>query len=200
MTTTIRPITLAAVGAIIVSTFAAHSLSGQAEPSRSHLEFLISSGRLVPTGNRNNVIQAAGMTTAQLSYMVRPTLGLTGTFAWARSRDLGSLELQRLDIFGYDLGAEFRTARPFGNGALTFRPFAGAGAGGRSYDYRHLDVDASHHLAAYASAGGDLGVRRVHLRVEVRNYISGFTPLQGGGSTSTRNDVVVMFGLRLAKR
>jgi len=48
--------------------------------------------------------------------------------------------------------------------------------------------------------GGELGVRRIRLRVEARDYVTGFRPLAGGGSSDTRNDVVVMAGLRLTRR
>jgi hypothetical protein len=83
---------------------------------------------------------------------------------------------------------------------MTFSPFAGTGAGGRSYNYRKLHIEATHNIGAYASVGGELGVRRARLRLEVRDYASGFKPLTGEGSTRTGNDVVVMAGLRLVSR
>jgi hypothetical protein len=176
-------------------------VAAQSEPTpRPHLEVLVSWGRLMPTGNANEVIQSAGMTTLQLSWVARPTLAITATGGWARSRDVGSIDQPRLDILGYDLGAEFRTARALGDGAVTLRPFAGLGAGGRSYKYRHLEVDATHQLAAYGSAGVVAGLDRVQLRVELRDYLSGFAPLQGGGPTATRNDLVMLVGLRFVKR
>ena len=83
--------------------------------------------------------------------------------------------------------------------AWKFAPFIGIGGGTRSYNYRKLDVDATHNLAAYGSVGGEFGSRRIHLRTEVRDYVSSFKPLVGGGTAATRNDVVVMVGLRFAK-
>ena len=74
-------------------------------------------------------------------------------------------------------------------------PFAGIGAGARSYNYRSLDVDATHNLAAYGSVGGELERGRFSLRIEARDYVSGFKPLAGVGSTATRNDVVVLAGI-----
>jgi hypothetical protein len=38
---------------------------------------------------------------------------------------------------------------------------------------------------------------RVGLRLEARDYVSGFRPLVGGGSARTRNDVVALLGLSL---
>ena len=87
-----------------------------------------------------------------------------------------------------------------GGGAITFSPFAGVGAGGRSYNHRSLDVDATHNVAAYGSAGAELGIRRVRQRLEVRDYVTGFRPLDGVGAARTGNDVVVMAGLRFVRR
>jgi hypothetical protein len=40
---------------------------------------------------------------------------------------------------------------------VTFRPFVGAGAGGRSYNHRKLDLDATHDVAGYGTVGGEFG-------------------------------------------
>jgi hypothetical protein len=83
---------------------------------------------------------------------------------------------------------------------MSFTPFAGIGAGGRSYNYRKLDVDATHNLAAYGSVGGELGIRRLRVRLEARDYVTGFKPLSGVGTARTGNDVVVMAGFRIVGR
>jgi hypothetical protein len=192
--------TRSVLGALLLAMTAGPVAAQSASTARPHLEVLVTSGRLMPTGNRDEVIQSAGMTALQLSWVARPTLAITATGGWARSRDIGTIDQPRLDVFGYDLGVELRSARPIGRGTVTFRPFAGLGAGGRSYNYRHLDVDATHQLAAYGSAGGEVGVSRVHLRLELRDYLSGFSPLQGNGVRTTRNDLVILVGLRFVKR
>jgi hypothetical protein len=40
---------------------------------------------------------------------------------------------------------------------------------------------------------------RVGLRLEARDYVSGFRPLVGGGSARTRNDVVALLSLSLKR-
>lgn len=55
-------------------------------------------------------------------------------------------------------------------------------------------------MAAYGSAGGEFGISRVRLRLEARNYVTGFKPLNGEGAADTRNDVAVMAGLRFSTR
>ena len=72
-------------------------------------------------------------------------------------------------------------------------------SGARSYNYRNLDVDATHNVAAYAATGGEVNAGRVGVRLEVRDYVAGFKPLTGAGTASTRNDVVIMVGLRFRK-
>lgn len=165
--------------------------------------FLVASGTLIPTGTQRGDIQRANLTAAQLLYVVRPDFAVVATLGWARSRDAAE---QRLDIVSYDVGIEARpTQWVFGNG-VTLSPFVGAGLGARSYNARNSNTDASHRLAAYLSAGGELGIRRVHLRLEVRDYVSGSNSAgaaaSGGsagdqGAGGSRNDVVAMLGLYL---
>jgi hypothetical protein len=168
-------------------------------PQPASWEFRVSSGALVPTGIQRDVLKNAALTVAQVSYVVRRPLAITGSFGWARSNDLGSVGAPKLDVFTYDLGAEARAPQWFAGHALTFNAFAGGGAGGRSYNYRNLEVDATRNVAAYGAVGGEVGIRRVHVRVEVRDYVGGFTPLVGGGHGDTRNDVVMMAGLRFGR-
>jgi hypothetical protein len=165
-------------------------------PPATGWEFRVTSGALVPTGSQRNFLKDAPVSTAQLSWVVRPSLAVTGTFGWARSRDLASPDNPKLDVFTSDLGVEARSAQWFADRSVTFSPFVGVGAGARSYNYRSLNVDATHNLAGYGTVGGELGMGRVGLRLEVRDYASGFRPLAGGGKSDTRNDVVIMAGLR----
>jgi hypothetical protein len=197
----IQSVILAAVAGC---TLAASNLSGQtAEPSQqttspkpARWELLVPSGALLPTGAQRDAIKRANITAVQLTYVARPMLAITSTFGWARSRDVAMSGAPRLDVFTYDLGAEIRAPR----WKKGFTPFAGAGAGGRSYNHRKLDVEATHNLAAYGSVGGELAIKRVAVRVEARDYVAGFKPLNGAGASRTGNDVVVMAGLRLLSR
>jgi hypothetical protein len=82
---------------------------------------------------------------------------------------------------------------------LTLSTFLGAGVGGRSYNYRGLEFDATHNAAAYGTVGGEAGLGRVRLRLDVRDYIAGFKPLDGIGISSTHNDVVAMFAVSFVR-
>lgn len=193
---TIRSATILALAAIHAASLAAQA---PAAPQTRRLEIRVPGGAFLPSGSLRQELKDGRLTALQLSYVLRPTLAVTGTFGWTGSRDLASAGTPRVDVFTTDFGLE---ARPtvWGRGRVTFSPFVGAGAGARSYNYRSLDVDATHNLAGYVAAGGELGIRRVGLRVEVRDYVTGFKPLAGAGRGATRNDVMVMVGVRFNRR
>ena len=156
----------------------------------------MTSGAFVPTGSQRASLTNAQVTAAQVAWVVRSSLAITGTFGWARSRDRGLVNTPKLDVFTSDVGVEARPKQWFAESAVSLSPFAGVGAGVRSYNYRRLDVDATNNVAGYAAVGGELGRGRVGLRLEVRDYATGFTPLAGAGRSEMRNDVVMMVGLR----
>jgi hypothetical protein len=168
-------------------------LTAQEQASKSRWELGIPSGTLIPTGSQKDAIRRGNLTAIQLMYVARPHLAITSSFGWARSRDVLTSGSPKIDVFTYDAGAELRAP----GWTKNFTPFAGAGVGGRSYNHRKLDLDATHNLSAYASAGGELAVRRVRVRLEARDHVSGFKPLTGAGEARTSNDVVVMAGLRI---
>lgn len=193
---------VAALGCTLI---AAGPLSAQTtEPSTQaktgRWSFLVPSGAIVPTGAQRHAIKRGNLSAVQVAYVARPGFAVTSMAGWARSRDIASAGDPKLDVFTYDIGAEVRAPQWVAGNGMTLRSFAGAGAGGRSYNYRKLDVDATHNVAGYVSAGGELGVRRVGVRLEARDYVAGFKPLGGAGASRTGNDVVVMVGLRLLPR
>lgn len=190
--------------AIAAMLFAATSGAAQTQTVPDHKpgwQLIVNSGTMVPTGAHRDAIKRGKVTSAQVAYVVRPSVAVTASFGWGRTRDIATVGDPRVDMFTYDVGGEVRADRWLAGTTLDFSPFAGIGAGGRSYNYRNLDVDATHNLAAYASAGGEIGVgSRVKLRLEARDYVTGFKPLTGTGAADTRNDLSVMAGLRLKVR
>lgn len=187
-----------ALTALIITATHTSAQTQDVPADEPHWEFIVNSGALVPTGAQRGAIKRGKATAAQLSYVVQERFAVLASFGWVRTRDVASDDDPKVDMFTYDVGAEVRANRWLDGGTLSFSPFAGIGAGGRSYNYRSLDLDATHNLAGYASAGGELGIGgRVKLRLEARDYITGFKPLHGGGAVDTRNDVTVMVGLKV---
>lgn len=163
-------------------------------------EIRVPSGSFIATGAQGDQLKDAHLTALQLSWVVRPHLAVTGTFAWARSRDLTIAGTPKIDVFTSDVGLEARSAEWSAGKHVSLSTFAGFGAGARSYDYVKLDASARTNIAGYAAAGGEIGVRRVALRIEARNYTTGFKPLVGAGTSDTRNDMVVMATVRINRR
>ena len=199
--TTLRPTVrhAAAATAAVVSIVASRPATAQAPAPGHGWELLAASGALIPTGAERASIKDAPLSTVQLSYVAHSRFAITTMVGWARSRDLATANTPKLDVFTYDLGVETRAPRRIASNRLSLTPFMGMGLGGRSYDYRKLDADATHNLAGYASAGGELGAGRVHLRLELRDYVSGSKPLGASAYSATRNDLVAMIGLRFTK-
>jgi len=194
-------VSVAALVSAFVVVANAQAQAQDAPAHKPHFEFIVNSGTVVPTGTQRAAIKRGGLTAAQLSYVLRPAFALTASIGWARTRDIATAGNPRLDMFTYDVGGELRANRWIASKTLSLSPFAGIGAGGRSYNYRSQDVDATHNLAAYGSAGGEIGIgSRVKLRLEARDYVSGFKALNSGSPADTRNDVSMMVGLRLKVR
>ena len=187
-------IAVGVLGLLLSSPVVSAAQSASAQPGK--FEFRMTGGGLVATGAQRNFLKDAQYSAAQVSWLMRPSLAVTGTFGWARSRDVASANSPKLDVFTSDLGVEARPAKWNLSRAVTFSPFVGVGAGARSYNYRKLDVDATNNLAGYGAVGGELGVGRVGVRIEARDYATGFKPLTSRGSSDTRNDVVIMAALR----
>jgi len=193
--------TLGALGALGMLLLSARTSAAQSSTvSASAWEIRFTGGVFIPTGHQRSNLKDAQMSAAQVSWLVRPSLALTGTFGWARSRDLTSADSPKLDIFSTDVGIEARPAHWGADRMISFSPFAGLGAGARSYNSRQRDVDARSSVAGYGAVGGELGVGRVGVRLEVRDYATRARPLVGPGTPGARNDVVFMAGLRFNRQ
>jgi hypothetical protein len=188
----------AVAGLVAIGFCASSGAAGaqEAGPSRrGGLELRPFVGAYLPTGNQRDLLRDAFHVGAQASYRVIPQLAITGTFAWSPSKDRVTRGDQSIDIFHYDVGVEGRAASWLRGTTWDFTPFVGLGVGGRTYDYRDLDVDAVSKFAGYGALGGEFGFGRVGVRVEGRDYLSRFSPLTGRGASDTRNEITAATGL-----
>jgi hypothetical protein len=152
-------------------------------------------GALIPTGPSREFLKNALLAGGQVSVRILPQLAATGTFAWSPNNDRSFLGAPTLDVYQYDLGLEARGAGWFEGDGWHFTPFAGLGVGGRTYNYRNLDFRSTTDVDGYGAVGGELGYGRIGLRVEGRDYISQFHPLNGIGPTANHNDVALGAGV-----
>lgn len=201
-----RPITrrlLAAVPALLIAASAHAQIpttGHQGALPDGRWEVLTSSGALVATGAQRDAVKDAPLSTIALFYRLRANVALTTSAGWARSRDLTTTDQRKLSVFSYDLGAEWRASVWPTSAGTHVMPFAGAGVGGRSYDHRGVASEATHGLASYAAVGAEIGVRRLRLRLEARDYVSAFRAAGTTGSATSRNDLMLLAGLRFTRR
>lgn len=186
------------VGAFLLSIGTATAAAAQVDAPR--WQFRIATGSYVPTGDLRAEVKRAPVIAAQLSRAISPAFAVTGTLGWARSRDLATTDATKLDILTADLGLEATAGTHQISKMFSFTPMVGVGTGMRHYNHRNLAVDATTTLGGYLAAGGEIGIGRVGLRLEVRDYLTNFTPLIAGGRSAVRNDVMLLGALRIKRR
>jgi|CXWL01.1.fsa_nt_gi hypothetical protein len=186
------------VGALLLSISTATAAPAQVEAPR--WQFRIATGSYVPAGDLRAEVKRAPVIAAQISRSITPSIAVVSTVGWARSRDLATVDATRLDILSADLGLEAQASTRRISTTFSFTPIVGLGSGIRYYNHRHLAVDETTALGGYLAAGGEVGIGRVGVRLEVRDYLTNFTPLIAGGRSSVRNDFMLLGALRIKRR
>jgi hypothetical protein len=155
-------------------------------------------GAYLPTGEHANVLKPGTVVGFQAMVKASEYLSAVATAAWSLTEDKTASLDGAVEVLPYDLGAEAGMNRALANG-MVLRPFVGLGIGGRSYGYRDREPHPQHSLSGYGAAGGQLQLGRLGLRIEARDYISGFKGLSGElAQRKTRNDVTIATGLAVA--
>jgi len=93
----------ALMAAALIGTAATVARPVRAQVPQPRWELVIPGGKLIPTGSHRDAIQTGGMTAAQLAYVARPSIAVTATFGWARSRDVASVGQAKLDVFLFEV-------------------------------------------------------------------------------------------------
>lgn len=156
-------------------------------------------GAYVPTGDQRDLVKDAVLVGSTLAVRATPALTVTGGFGWSPTEERPRITGDNtVDLFQYDVGLELGRDLALGRTSWSWRPFIGAGAGGRTYHYRDLDVDAETDFAGYGAAGVQFDAGRVGLRFEGRDYVSSFDGLQGEmAESAARNDLFLVGALML---
>jgi len=173
--------------------FLAIGSAASAQNITRFLEIRPLAGAFLPTGQLRDVLDDAAIYGIQAAMEYRPTLHFVGSFQWIPGHNSMVAVDDAVNIFQYDLGAEFNLLRPMGRG-WDFKPFLGAGFGGRTYNYDAMSLATNTCTAGYGVVGTEFQYRVTAIRLEARNYVSCFKDPVVGGS-KTRNDVGLSVGL-----
>ena len=171
------------------------STSAVAQPSqRVRPEIRPFVAAYLPAGALRDEFKSATTLGAQAALEVSPFMHVVGTVGWTDGHNkYASFSDDVTYIWQYDVGAEFNLTREWGSSWL-IKPFLGAGAGGRTYDYQAINVGTNTCTAGYSTIGSELQKGVMALRFEARNYLACFkSPLTG--EKKTRNDVGIAFGV-----
>ncbi|HEX6533905.1 MAG TPA: outer membrane beta-barrel protein [Gemmatimonadaceae bacterium] len=164
-------------------------------------------GAFLPTGDLSDQLESAVLVGAQVGWHFHPNLAVTGSFAWAPTKDkttaitgndLFTGREEKVDLFQYDIGLEGRL--PIATeAAWGVTPYATLGVGGRTYSYRDIDdVDSQTNFLGFGALGVDIAPKTgiLGIRLEARDYVSAFKGLRGElDERKARNDVQLAGGL-----
>ena len=181
--------TIAAAGLLIAMSAA------QAQESKPvRLEVRPFAGRYLPTGTQGGEFKQAPTFGVQGALELSSNIHVLASVGWTDGETKNeTLALRGTQMLQSDLGIEANGVREIGTQYL-LRPFAGIGAGARSYRYKEPGVANSTTPAGYLTLGSELQRSAVALRLELRGYVSRFNvPLND--ETQFRNDMAFMFGL-----
>jgi hypothetical protein len=183
------------IGAVVVAALlAVASTAGSQEVSGGFTpEIRPFVGVYVPTGPMQDQFKSASMAGIQMAVEMSRNFHVLGSVGWTHGHSKLPIARDRTDIWQYDVGVEANLVRPLDDVWL-LRPFAGIGAGGRTYDYRAPGIGSQRCTAGYGSLGTEVQRGDVAFRLEGRDYLSCFeSPVTG--RKSTLNDVGISFGL-----
>lgn len=150
-------------------------------------------GVYLPEGEIKTESKSGTMLGVQGALELSRHFHVLGSFSWT----FGHSRVQELDhsqsfMWQYDAGVELNLLRKRGGNWL-FRPFAGLGAGGRTYDYRASNAGRTECGASYASIGTEMQRGSVAWRLETRGYLACYeSPITH--ERHTGNDFGILFG------
>jgi hypothetical protein len=156
-------------------------------------EFRPFAGANIPTGPQRDVFTDGGMLGAQVALEINPSLHVLGSFGWVASQTTYVVSNDHVNMFTYDVGVEFDVVQPLG-GAWELKPFAGIGAGGRTYTYRGPLPDRTT-PSAYVAVGTEFQISPWAFRLEVRDNVFGYKAPLAGAEMDVRNDIGLSLGL-----
>lgn len=149
-------------------------------------------GMFVPAGAMRDELDLSPLLGAQAALQVSPRFHVVAALGWTFAHS-AFLATTATDIYHYDAGIEFNRPVPF-NALWTLIPFAGAGGGGRTYDFRMDGAPSSTCAAGYLAAGVELEAEVIGVRGEMRNYLA-CSPAPVSVERRTRHNVTLALAI-----
>ena len=151
-------------------------------------------GMYVPTGTQRDLFDDAAMYGVQAALELRPSFHLLGTLGYVPGQTKYTTFKNDVQIIQYDVGFELNMVRPLGETWL-FKPFAGLGAGARTYEYDNATLKNRTCAAGYGALGMEFEFNRAAIRFEGRDNVYCFRSAIPDIKSKTRNDVGFSLGL-----
>lgn len=169
----------------------ATALSAQERWRPTSAEIRPFAGVFLPVGALRSDFKSATMVGAQAAIEANRHIHGVASVGWTHGHNKLFVD-DVTHIWQYDLGAEFNAVKQMG-WDWYFRPFVGAGAGGRTYDYVATDAKTTTCTAGYGSVGAEVQRNVLAFRAEARNYLSCYeSPVSA--RKHTRNDLGLTVG------
>jgi hypothetical protein len=151
-------------------------------------------GAFVPVANQADMFKSGVLVGGQLAFELSNHFHVLGQFSWVPVDTKLNLQAsQGTDIYTYDAGVEYNLIYQL-NDVWYWRPFAGAGVGGRTYAYTAPDVGNKSCTAGYGTLGTEFQRGIYALRFEARDNVSCYqNPLTL--KKRTNNDLGFSIGL-----
>ena len=163
-------------------------------PNTQWIELRPYVGASIPTGTQRDFFTEEPMFGLQAAFEVKPTFHVVGSFGWIPADAKYAVTNAEVDVLQYDLGVEFSVVRSMG-GKWLLKPFAGLGAGARSYVFAADELNNKTCLAGYGALGTEFQLGRTALRFEARDNVFCYRSPIVGIESKTRNDVALALGV-----
>ena len=148
-------------------------------------------GGFVPSGHSRSTLSNGYAIGAQIGMGLTPRVATVAT-AFVTQTKFRAIDVNEVTLVQYDVGLEFAPGAPH-ESIHRVIPFAGFGAGGRTYDVRDANTATRTYFAAYLSAGAEIRLQRLAFRMEARGYAS--RQEAAAGASVTRTDIAGLAGL-----
>ena len=151
-------------------------------------------GRYIPTGRMSDDFKSANTFGVQTAVELSSMFHVLASAGWTDGTStIGALTNGKTAVWQYDAGVEVNGLKSFGNN-WQFRPFAGAGAGARTYSYEETGVGSKTCMNGYGAVGAELQKSVIGFRLESRGYVNCFKqPLTN--EKTIRADGLLSFGI-----